>query len=277
MTETLGLISGIGHLPVDVAKAAKLQGYRVIAVAVVPDTDAELPAVVDKFYQIHIGKVGKILATLKDEGATQVTMIGKVTKETLYKSGAIIPDLRTIKILASLPDRKDDTIMNALVRELEGEGLTVMDQTVLIQPLLPEPGVLTQRRPTKEEAADMDFGFKMAKEIGRLDIGQTVVVKKMAVMAVEAIEGTDACIKRGGLLGKGGVIVAKTSKPAQSRRFDMPSVGTTTLRTMIEAGATGLVVEAGKTLLVDREKTLAMADAHKITIVAKHDEPISAS
>jgi DUF1009 family protein len=267
--EILGLIAGIGHLPVDVAKSAKSLGYQVIAVAVVPDTDPELPAVVDKFYQIHVGKVGKILDTLKSNGVTSVTMIGKVTKETLYKAGAIIPDLRTIKLLASLPDRKDDTIMNAVVKELEGEGLQVMDQTVLIQPLLPQPGVLTKRQPTEKELADMEFGFAMAKEIGRLDIGQTVVVKNRALMAVEAIEGTDACILRGGQLGKGGVIVAKTAKPAQDKRFDMPSVGTTTLRSMITAGATGLVMEAGRTLLVDREKTLAMADANKITIVAR--------
>jgi DUF1009 family protein len=120
--EILGLISGIGHLPVDVAKSAKAQGYKVIAVAVVPDTDPELPAAVDTFYQIHVGKVGKIISTLKSNGVTSVTMIGKVTKETLYKAGAIIPDLRTIKILASLPDRKDDTIMNALVKELEAKA-----------------------------------------------------------------------------------------------------------------------------------------------------------
>jgi DUF1009 family protein len=144
-----------------------------------------------------------------------------------------------------------------------------MDQTVLIKPLLPEPGVLTKRQPTTTELADMEFGFAMAKEIGRLDIGQTVVVKNRALMAVEAIEGTDACILRGGMLGKGGVIVAKTAKPTQDNRFDMPSVGTTTLKSMINAGATGLVIEAGHTLLVDREKTLAMADANKITILAK--------
>ena len=125
--------------------------------------------------------------------------------------------------------------MNAIVKELEGEGIKVMDQTLLIQPLLPPPGVLTQRMPTEAEVADMDFGFAMAKEIGRLDIGQTVVVKDRALMAVEAIEGTDACILRGGTLGKG-VIVAKTAKPAQDNRFDMPSIGTKTMESMIAAG-----------------------------------------
>ena len=138
----------------------------------------------------------------------------------------------------------------------------------MIQPLLPAPGILTKRQPTEAELADMDFGFAMAKEIGRLDIGQTVVVKDRALMAVEAIEGTDACILRGGTLGKG-VVVAKTAKPAQDNRFDMPSVGTKTLESMIAAGATALVIEAGRTLLVNREQTLALADTHGITIVAR--------
>ena len=266
--ETLGLLAGIGHLPVDVAQSAKQLGYRVVAIAVVPETDPELPENADVFYAINVGKIGKILQTLKKHGVKNVTMIGKVTKEVLYKNGAIIPDLTAIKLLASLPDRKDDTIMNALVKLVEETGMHVMDQTELVRPLLPEPGVLTKRKPTEQEWKDMQFGFRMAKELGRLDIGQTVVVKNRAVMALEAIEGTDACILRGGFLGKGGVIVAKTAKPAQDERFDVPSVGTNTLTSMIHAGATGLVLEAGRTLLVDRKRTLAMAEENNITIVS---------
>ena len=206
--------------------------------------------------------------TLKKNNVTKVTMIGKVTKEILYSEGAIIPDFRAIKLLTSLPDRKDDTIMNAIVKELEDEKMEVMDQTLLIQPLLPAPGVLSKRKPTAEELEDIEFGFQVAKEIGRLDIGQTVVVKSKAVMAVEAIEGTDACILRGGTLGKD-VIVAKTAKPAQDNRFDMPSVGTRTIESMIAAGAAGIVMEAGRTLLVDRERTLALADEHNMFVVAR--------
>ena len=266
--ETLGLLAGIGHLPVDVAQSAKKLGYKVLAIAVVADTDPELPENADVFYTINVGKAGKILQTLKRHDVKNVTMIGKVTKEVLYKNGAIIPDLTTIRLLSSLPDRKDDTIMNAIVKLIEDTGMHVMDQTVLIQPLLPEPGVLTRRKPTEQEWKDMQFGFRVAKELGRMDIGQTVVVKNQAVMALEAIEGTDACILRGGFLGKGGVIVAKTAKPAQDNRFDMPSVGTTTLTSMIHAGATGIVIEAGRTLLVDRKRTLAMAEEKDITIVS---------
>ena len=266
--ETLGLLAGIGHLPVDVAKSAKKLGYKVAAIAVVPETDPELPANADVFYDINVGKLGKIIKTLKQHNVKNVTMIGKVTKEVLYKNGAIVPDLTAIRLLASLPDRKDDTIMNALVKLVEDEGMHVMGQSELIKPLLPEPGVLTKRKPTEQEWEDMRFGFRMAKELGRLDIGQTVVVKNRAVMALEAIEGTDACILRGGFLGKGGVIVAKTAKPAQDKRFDIPSVGTDTLTSMIHAGASGIVIEAGRTLLVDRERTLAMADEKGITVVS---------
>ena len=272
--ETLGLLAGIGHLPVDVAQSAKKLGYKVVAIAVVADTDPELPENADVFYTINVGKVGKILQTLKLHDVKNVTMIGKVTKEVLYKNGVMIPDLTTIRVLASLPDRKDDTIMNAIVKLIEDEGMHVMDQTVLIQPLLPEPGVLTKRKPTEQEWEDMRFGFRMAKELGRLDIGQTVVVKNRAVMALEAIEGTDACILRGGFLGKGGVVVAKTAKPAQDNRFDMPSVGTTTLTSMIHAGATGIVIEAGRTLLVDRKRTLAMAEEKGITIVSMSESEL---
>lgn len=266
--ETLGLLSGIGHLPVDVAQSARAMGYRVVAIGVVPGIDQELAASVDAYYDIHIGKLGKIINTLKKNQVTKVTMIGKVTKEILYSEGAIIPDFRAIKLLASLPDRKDDTIMNAIVKELEGEKMEVMDQTLLIQPLLPGPSVLSKRQPTAEEIEDIEFGFQVAKEIGRLDIGQTVVVKNKAVMAVEAIEGTDACILRGGALGKG-VIVAKTAKPAQDNRFDMPSVGVRTIESMIAAGAVGIVMEAGRTLLVERERTLALADEHNMFVVAR--------
>ncbi len=273
--ETLGILAGIGHLPVDVAQSARQQGYKVVAIALVGDTDPELPDNADVFYTINVGKVGKILKTLQQNSVKNVTMIGKVTKEVLYKNGAIVPDLTAIRLLASLPDRKDDTIMNALVKLVEEAGMHVMDQTELIRPLLPEPGVLTRRQPTEQEWEDMRFGFRMAKELGRLDIGQTVVVKNRAVMALEAIEGTDACILRGGFLGKGGVIVAKTAKPAQDKRFDVPSVGTATLTSMIHAGATGLVIEAGRTLLVDRKRTLAMAEEKGIAIVSMSEAELS--
>lgn len=256
-------------MPVEVAGSAKAQGLRVVAVGLVPGVDTELKSAVDAYYEVNIGRIGKIFRILHQEGVTDVTMIGKVTKEVLYRVGGVIPDWRAVKLLASLPDRKDDTVMNAIVDALQTEGFRVMNQTELIRPLLPKAGVLTKRQPTAAELADMEFGFRMAKAIGGLDIGQTVVVKNLAVMAVEAIEGTDQCILRGGALGKGRVVVAKTAKPHQDQRFDIPGFGTTTLESMIKAGATGIVLEAGGALIAEREKTLALADAHNITIVVK--------
>jgi DUF1009 family protein len=264
----VGLLAGIGRLPVEFARAASGMGFSVIAIGVVPGVDKDLAGVVDKSYSASAGELEKVIAILKDEGVSEITMLGKVTKELMFSGGVAI-DSRMKKLLAALTDHSDDTIMLALVRELAAEGIRVIDQTNLIRTLMPGAGLLTKREPTESELADMDFGFLMAKQIGGLDIGQTVVVKNKAVMAVEAIEGTDACIRRGAALGRGGVTVAKVAKPNQDMRFDVPSVGMDTLNAMIEGGATALVIEAGKTLVVSREQTIALADQHGITIIAK--------
>jgi len=263
----IGLLAGVGGLPVEFARAARGMGFTVIAVGVVPGVDSQLNNIADKTYHIGVGQLEQILTTLKGEGVTEVTMLGKVTKELMF-TGTVALDQRMQKLLASLPDNSDDTIMLAFVREFLGAGFQILDQTALIKNLMSPPGVLTSRGPTPEEEGDMNFGFKMAKEIGGLDIGQTVVVKKCAVMAVEAIEGTDACIRRGGELGRGGITVAKVAKPNQDQRFDMPTVGLNTLEAMCEVGAVALVIEAGNVLLIDRDKVLQMADNHNITIVA---------
>jgi DUF1009 family protein len=263
----IGLLAGTGGLPVQFARAARGMGFTVIAIGVVSGVDPELDQVANKTYHISVGQLQEILTTLKNEGVTEVTMLGKVTKELMF-TGTVQLDDRIKKVLASLSDNSDDTIMLGFVRELMTEGFSILDQTALLKTLMPMPGVLTHRQPTAQEQADMDFGFTMAKEMGRLDIGQTVVVKNCAVMAVEAIEGTDVCIRRGGELGRGNVTVAKVAKPNQDLRFDIPTVGLTTLESMCAAKATALVIEAGKTLLVDREKVLNMANEHGITIVA---------
>ena len=263
----IGLLAGVGRLPVEFARAARGMGFAVTGIAVVPGFDLDLPASVDSFYEIGAGELAKILTTLQAAEVQQVTMLGKVSKENLF-SGACRLDQRMQMLLAKLPDQSDDTIMLAFVRELAAAGLEALDQTAFIRALLPAAGVLSKRVPSPLEQADLEFAFAMAKKIGGLDIGQTVVVKDRAVLAVEAIEGTDACIRRGGQLGRGGVRVAKAAKPAQDLRFDMPGVGPDTITAMIEAGADCLAVEAGKTLLVEREKLLALADSHKIAIVA---------
>jgi DUF1009 family protein len=229
--------------------------------------EEELTHVATKFYTVGLGELDKLIILLKQEGIQQVTMLGKVTKEHLF-SGVARPDARMQKLLAGLTNLNDDTVMLALVAELAKEGIGVLDQTQLLRQLMPAAGVITRRQPTPEEQADMEYGLAMARQIGGLDIGQTVVVKNKAVMAVEAIEGTDASIRRGGQLGRGGVVVAKAAKPKQDSRFDVPSVGPDTLKAMINAGAVALVIEAGKTLLVDKNKVVELADTNTITIVA---------
>lgn len=265
--ERVGLLAGIGALPVECARSAREQGYEVYVVALLPETDQSLKDYATDYQEISVFKVGKILSYLKKKQVDKVTMIGKVTKELLYAHKAM-PDFKTMQILMSLPNRKDDTVMQALVEAVESTGAMVVDQTALIRPLMPEKGTLTKREPTDDEKRDMEFGFQMAKEIGRLDVGQTVVVKNLAVMALEAIEGTDACIRRGGQLARGGAVVAKVAKPQQDRRFDVPAVGQTTIESMIEAGAKALVIEAGQTLLVEKAQVLQLAEANGITIVA---------
>lgn len=263
----VGLLAGVGQLPVEFMRAARIQGYEVVVIAVIPNVDLALKAEADAYYEINVAKLNKIIQTLKNEGVTEVTMIGKVTKELLF-AGLKLPDLRTLKVLNRLRNRKDDTIMLALVEELNKDGIQVADQTVYLQPLMPAVGVLTKKHPTAEQEEDILFGFEVAKDMGRLDIGQTVVVKHKAVMAIEAIEGTDACIVRGGTLGRGDAVVVKTAKPNQDPRFDVPAVGMQTLHSMIESGCTVLAMEANRTLFVEQNAVLAEANRRGIIICA---------
>lgn len=262
----VGLIAGVGNLPVEFMRAATLGGHEVVVIAVVKETAPELKEAY-AYYEISVAKSDKIIKTLKQEGVTDVTMLGKVTKEHLFK-GLSFPDFRTIKVLNRLRNKKDDTIMLAIVEELEKEGLAVADQTVYMKPMMPAPGVFTKRKPSLEEEEDISFGFEVAKEMGRLDIGQTVVVKDKAVMAIEAIEGTDKCIMRGGELGRGGAVVVKTAKPNQDVRFDVPAVGLKTLQSMIDSGCKVLAMEAHRTIFVEREAVITLADKEGIAICA---------
>jgi DUF1009 family protein len=266
--EKIGLLAGLGKLPVEFSRAAKNMGFEVFAIALVDGVDADLQANTTDLQKINIARLDTILEHLKSNNVAKVTMIGKITKEILFSGEHEMPDAHMLRVLASLPDRSDDTMMMAFVKELALAGIQVFDQTALLKTLMPSAGVLTKRAPTDEEIKDMEFGFKIAKEIGGLDIGQTVVVKHLAVMAVEAIEGTDACVRRGGQLARGNAVVAKVAKPKQDNRFDMPAVGVQTIESMIEAGAKALVMEAGKTLLVEKEKVIALADANDIAIMA---------
>ena len=265
--ERLGLLAGAGKLPAECAREAKKLGYEIFAVGLLPESDPQIAEFATDYQQISVGQLEEIFKYLKSHNLTQVMMIGKVTKELLF-NGKIQPDRKMLELIMSLPDRSDNTVMLMFIRELAKLGLQTFDQTIFIRRLMPRRGTISNREPSNVEHQDMDFGFRVAKELGRLDIGQTVVTKNLAVMAVEAIEGTDECIKRGGRLAHGGAVVTKVSKPNQDNRFDVPTVGRRTLEVMAEAGATALAIEANKTLLVDREDTVAFADEHGISIVA---------
>lgn len=264
----VGLIAGIGNLPVEFMRAAQHEGYEVVVISVVTDGALELEAEADAYYQISVFKSDTVIKTFLKEGVTDVTMLGKVTKEHLYKKITTIPDMRTIKLLNRLRNRKDDTIMLAIVEELEKEGLSVADQTKYMRSLMPPVGVMTKRQPTEVEQLDITFGFTLAKQMGALDIGQTVVVKEQAAMAIEAIEGTDECIKRGGALGREGAVVVKTAKPNQDVRFDVPAVGMKTLESMIAGNCKVLAMEAKRTIFVEQEAVLQKANELGIVICA---------
>ncbi|MBI4685049.1 MAG: UDP-2,3-diacylglucosamine diphosphatase LpxI [Nitrospirae bacterium] len=264
--KTLGLIAGMGELPKLVAEEAKSKGYRVVAVALEPLADKGLASHVDEIRHVNVGKLGEIIDSLKKNNVKKAVMAGKVPKSLLYKS-KIVPDFRAIKLLFSLKDKSDDSILLAIAKELEKDGITLLNTTDFSSGLVTPEGLLTEERLSENEWRDIAFGWKIAKEIGRLDIGQTVIIKDQAVMAIEAIEGTDEAILRGGKLAREGAVVVKVSKPQQDMRFDVPVVGMTTLKSMIEVNARVLAVEAGKSILLKREKMIKEADEAGISIV----------
>ncbi len=265
----VGLLAGVGRLPVEYVRRMTELGCEVAIIALVPGVDPELRTLSNEYREVPVGKIGKILEALREFRAKDVVMLGKVSKE-LIMEGSIIPDFRGMALLARVKDYKDDTLLLACVEELSKEGFNSLSQMEALQALIVEPGLYTKRAPDEREQLDMNFGLQVAHEIGGLDIGQTVVVKDRAVMAVEAIEGTDACILRGGALARGGAIVAKAAKPFQDHRFDVPTVGPDTILMMAQAGATGIVMEAGRTLLYNREKTVALAEEKGITMVSQN-------
>ncbi|MBI5182411.1 MAG: UDP-2,3-diacylglucosamine diphosphatase LpxI [Nitrospirae bacterium] len=263
--ETIGLIAGDGQFPILFAEGVKKDGLRVVAVGLKDITNPILNDHVDKLHWIRVGQLGGLIKALKSEKIKKVVMAGKVPKTLMFTK--IRPDMRAVSLYIKLKDSKDDSILLGIVSELEKEGIMVEEPTRYLSYLLAEKGVITKKRPTKDEMRDIEFGFAIAKEMGRLDIGQTVVVKDRAVLAVEAIEGTDEAIKRGGELGRGGVVVIKAAKPKQDMRFDAPVIGLNTIRTLKEAKAAALCVEAGKTILLEKEEMIKLADREKICII----------
>lgn len=264
--QKIGIIAGNGDFPLEFAKAAKRKGLTVVSVAHEGETMPELAQWSDAICWVKVGHLGKLIRFFKEQGVHDVLMAGGIKKTRLF-SGAL-PDLRGAALLARMIAKKDDSILRAVAEELETEGITIRPSTLYLDELLAPAGVLTRRKPSKDEWKDIAFGWQMAKEIGRLDIGQTVVVKDLAVLAVEAIEGTDEAIRRGGSLCREGAVVVKICKPQQDLRFDLPATGTRTIATMREVKALCLALEAGKTIMIQKDSIIAQADAAGITIVA---------
>jgi hypothetical protein len=264
--ELVGLIAGNGRFPLVFAERARRLGVRVAAVAHRGETDPELAAAVEAITWIHAGQIGLLIDTLKAAGVRRVVMAGGITKVRLFDD--FKPDARALALLARVGTIRDDELLRALAAELEVEGMTVVESTLYLGDLVPAAGVLSARAPSDQEWADVRYGVRAAREIGRFDIGQSVVVRHQAVVAVEGIEGTDATILRAGTLARGDLVVVKACKPTQDTRFDLPAVGVQTIHTMVEAGARVLAVEAGRTVMLDRDALVAAADAAGVAVVA---------
>lgn len=266
MSTRVGILAGYGRLPVAFAHEAKRAGFDVAAIGITPDVDPELERQVPGLQRLSIGRWQEVIDALHQTGVKDLYLLGKVNKGFLF-SGAPV-DARFMRVVSSLHERNDDNIILAFVADLEAEGFVIREQDRLLPALMPAKGVLAGAQPTEQEWHDIAYGYRMARGIAGLDIGQTCVVKDGAILAVEAIEGTDECIRRGGRLGRGGAVVVKVAKPQQDPRFDVPTVGLDTLNVMHEAGARVLAFQAGATFMVDRQEMCRFAEDHGMTIVA---------
>ena len=266
----IGLIAGSGALPVIIAMDARARGYRVVTIALENLASEELNEVSDVINWVNPGKFGGMIDILKKNGVKEALMAGKVPKSLLYKS-KITPDLRGLKLLFSIINKGDDVILKAIKKELADEGIEIIETPAFSPHLLTPEGCLTKSQPDEDEWKDIEYGWRLAKEIGRLDIGQTVVVKGQAIVAVEAIEGTDEAIIRGGLWAGEGAVVVKISKPQQDMRLDVPTVGSDTIKTMQKAKAGVLAIEAHKSIIVNKDIVIKEAEAAGIKIVGISD------
>lgn len=265
--EKIGLIAGNRRFPILFADAAAKRGYCIVAAAIKGDTSPALRKHVHKMCWFGLDEFSRMLRTFKDEGITQVVMAGQISPHRLfskevYRSGEL-KDL-----LAGIKDKKADTVFGALAEKLKTAGLELLDSTMFIEEFLPQKGVLTKRSPTFGEWEDVYFGLELAKAIGYLDVGQAVAVKDKAVLAVEALEGTDNLIRRAGRFPVCGVVVVKVSKPKQDMRFDIPVVGLNTIKNLIRIKAACLAIEAGKTLFIDKPQSIKLGDDKGLSIVA---------
>src|SRR5580700_305458 len=266
-SKSWGLIAGNGRFPFLVLEGARSQAIEMAVIALKEEASPELEKLAKRLHWVSLGELSKAIDLMHQEGVTQAVMAGQVKHNKIFS--AIRPDWKLAKLLFSLPRKNTDSLIGAVARVLEDEGIHLVNSTTFLEPLLPRAGVLTRRSPDAREAADIAYGREIARQIAGLDLGQTVVIGNLACVAVEAMEGTDETIERAGRLAAGkGLVVVKVSKPKQDMRFDVPVVGLQTVEAMKRAGATALAVEAGRTLLFDRAKLIEVAEAAGIAIEA---------
>jgi UDP-2,3-diacylglucosamine hydrolase len=262
-----GLIAGNGRFPFLVLEGARSQGIDMAVIAIKEEADPEMSKCARRVHWVSLGELSKTIDLLRQEGVTQAVMAGQVKHSKIFSS--IRPDWKLAKLLFALPKKNTDSLIGAVAKVLEDEGIQLVDSTVFLKPLLPEVGLLTVRAPSEEESADINYGLGIARHIASMDIGQTVVVSSQACVAVEAMEGTDETITRAARIAAGKpLVVVKVSKPKQDMRFDVPVVGMPTIATMKAAGATALAIDAQRTLLFDRQALIAAANQAGITIQA---------
>lgn len=267
----LGLLAGNGRFPFLVLEAARSLGHDITIIAVKEEADADLEAAAAvptpvPIHRVSLGHLGTCLQILQQAGVTHAVMAGQVKHTKIF---GVMPDLTFMSLLAKLTSRNTDALIGAVADVMRDRGIELIDSTALLTPLLADAGVMTARRPTDAETASLAFGYRMADTIAGLDIGQTIAVKQSAVVAVEAMEGTDAVIARAGELAGPGVVLVKVAKPRQDMRFDVPIVGVPTIQAMARAGASVLSLDAGKALMFDKTAMIAAADAAGIAIVGR--------
>lgn len=265
--EKIGLIAGNRRFPLLFAQEARKRGYYIVAVAIKKDTCARLKNLVDKIYWIGLGEFGQIFRIFKAEGIKKIVMAGQISPHRLFsKEIDKSPELKNL--LAGIKDKRADTIFGQIAKTLEESGFELINSTTFIEDFLPKKGTLTKKEPDFCIWEDVYFGLDLAKAVASLDIGQAVAVRDKAIVAVEALEGTDSLIRRAGKISRGGITVVKVSKPKQDLRFDIPVVGLNTIKNLIKAGAACLAIEAEKTLFIDQKESIRLADNNGICIVS---------
>ncbi len=271
----VGLLAGSGRFPIVFAEKARQLGIPVVCVGIRDEASPELQLLAAHFYWSGVARMGRMIHCFRRENVRHVVMAGKIQKTRMHLPWRwlrLLPDWRTLRfwLWRRRRDNRDDTLLLGMIDEFAADGLTFASALDYCPELLVQATILTRRRPSAAEETDIEFGWQLAKEMGRLDVGQSVAVRERAVLAVEAIEGTDRAILRAGeLCRRGGFVVVKVAKPQQDMRFDVPTVGTDTIETMRRAGGRVLAIEAGKTIVIDQDQTVALADRYGITIVAR--------